>query len=110
MIGCHQGQRLRTDQPDAAEFAAVEQRPAEREIIGRGRTQSATSGYERWRREERALGRVVLQRQAALAVGGVKCHAALRVGRVAGRETMGLAGRYKEVGVAHIKRIENTFL
>src|SRR6202022_3233511 len=74
------------------------------------RTQPAASGNERWWREERTLGRVILQRQAALAIGGVKRHAALRVGRVTRRETMSLVGRHKKVGVVHFKRIEDTFL
>src|SRR6202022_431318 len=100
--------RLRTDQPDAAEFAAVDERAAEGEIIGRGRTQPAASGNERWWREERTLGRVILQRHAALAIGGMKRHAALRVGRVTRRETMSLVGRHKKVGIVHFKRIEDT--
>src|SRR6202158_1408841 len=99
MIRCHQRKRLRTEQPDAAELAAIEQRAAEGEIIRRGRTQPAASGDKRWRREERAPGRVILQRQAALAFGRVQRQSALRVRRVAGRETKVLAGSFYKDGV-----------
>ena len=92
MIRRHQGQRLRADQPDAVQFAAVEQRAAEGEIVGRGRTQAAAAGDERGRRQEGAGRRIILQGEAALAVGGVKGHRALGARRIAGGQAMGLVG------------------
>src|SRR6266550_7302778 len=98
MIGCHQRQRLRADQPDAVELATAEQRAAEGEVIGRRRTQPAASGNERRWREKRTRGRIVLQ-----------LHAALAIGRVTSRQTMRLVGRHKEIGIVHAKRIEDAF-
>src|SRR5712671_1800821 len=110
MVRGHQLQRLRAQQPDAAKFAAVEQRAAEGEIVSRSRAQSATARDERWRRKERTLGRIVLQRQVALAFGGERVEAALGVGRIARRKAMRLVGRHEEIGVVHAERIEDALL
>ena len=110
MVGGHQRQRLRTDQPHAVKFAAVEQGATKGEVVGHGRAQSATAGYERGRRQERALGRIILQRQRSFSIRRVKSHPAFRVGRVAGRQAMGLVGGDKEAGIVHAERLKNAFL
>src|SRR5262245_20197761 len=110
MVGRHQRQRLWSDQPDAAEFAAVEQRAAEGEIVGYRRAQSATAGKECRRLEIRALRRIVLQAQHRLALAGGVLDFAGWIGGVARGEAMRLVGGDVEVGVVHAEWFEDALL
>src|SRR5215475_5574475 len=110
MVRDHQLQGFWSEQPDAVELAAIDQRAAESEIVGHGRAQSATAGHQGRRRQERARRRIVLQRQLARALLWLEDEAALRVGRIAGRQAVSLARRHVKIRVGHAQRIENALL
>jgi hypothetical protein len=95
----HQVERLAADQPMVVQGSAVEQRQPELHIVGGGRYQPAAARDERWRGQEAARRRIVLQR-----------HAAARLGLVTGGEAVRLVRRNMEAGIDHAEGPENTAL